>query len=141
MKKILIALTAIALSFSAMAQTKMNDTTAIKKTSKTAHKKSSKTMHKMKTGNGLMMMDGKMMTRQDGKNTPMTEDKTLANGTKVMPDGTVEMKDGKKVQLKEGECVMMDGKIQTMPVKKRACEEFCVSTTSAVFKVHTFRQI
>jgi transcriptional regulator with XRE-family HTH domain len=31
--------------------------------------------------------------------------------------------------------------LQAEKEKNGACEEFCVSTTSAVFKVHTFRQI
>lgn len=43
---------------------------------------------------------------------PMAKDASLKNGTKVNTMGEVVKKDGKKVTLKEGECVMADnGKI------------------------------
>ena len=59
----------------------------------------------------LMMHDGKMVMMHDGQATPMTETKTLPNGTQVMADGTVMMKDGKKMMLKEGEEIGTDGKM------------------------------
>jgi len=108
MKKILIALTAVTLSCSAMAQTKMADTSM--------HKMSHKSMYKM--GKSVMMMDGKMMTMMNGKSMPMTENMTMSNGTMVMTDGTVKMKSGKTMMLKEGYCVRMNGKMEKMPMKK-----------------------
>ena len=107
MKRILIALTAITLSCNAIAQTKMADTSM--------HKMSHQSMKKM--GNSVMMMDGKMMTMMHGKSTPMTETKTMSNGTMVMTDCTIKMKSGKTMMLKEGQCVMMDGKIKKMPME------------------------
>lgn len=103
MKRILIALTAVALSCSAIAQTKT-----------TVQKKVHHTMHK--SHDCMMMEDGKMMTMMNGKEMPMTESKTLSNGTVVMTDGTCKMKDGKTVMLKDDQCIMMDGKI--MPRQK-----------------------
>lgn len=61
--------------------------------------------------NHMMMHDGKMVMMHDGKATPMTETKTLANGTQVMADGTVMLKDGKKMMLKEGQEIGTDGKM------------------------------
>ncbi|WP_345109320.1 DUF6799 domain-containing protein [Hymenobacter algoricola] len=53
----------------------------------------------------MMMHDGKMMVMKNGVMTPMTADMTLANGTRVMTDGTVTMK------LKENQLIGMDGKM------------------------------
>jgi hypothetical protein len=42
---------------------------------------------------GIMMKDGKMMMMKDGKATgPMDHEMTMADGHKVMPDGTMKMK-------------------------------------------------
>lgn len=40
---------------------------------------------------------------------PMDKDMTLANGSKVMMDGTVMMKNGKKMMMKDGMCMDMSG--------------------------------
>ena len=88
MKKLWIALTAITLTFSAMAQTSS-----------------------MKMKDGCMMKDGKMMMMHDGKMMAMDKDMTMKNGTMVMADGTVKMKSGKTMMLKNGYCVDMNGKV------------------------------
>jgi hypothetical protein len=108
MRKIMIAITAVALSCSAMAQTKMDD----------AHmdKMSQKSMSKMH--DCVMMKDGKMVTMVNGKTMPMKATTKMSNGTKVMLDGTCKMKDGKSMMLKEGQCVMINGEVMKMPMKK-----------------------
>jgi hypothetical protein len=61
---------------------------------------------------GIMMDHGKMMLMKMGKPaSPMTSDMTMANGTKVTTAGLVIMRDGTKLEMKDGEMMMMDGKI------------------------------
>mgnify|MGYP003694683267 CR=1 FL=1 len=51
-----------------------------------------------------MMRDGKMWRLQDGKEIGrMDRETTLSNGTKVMMNGKMMMKDGKEMQLQEGQ--------------------------------------
>jgi hypothetical protein len=57
------------------------------------------------------MKEGKMMCMVDGKMSPMTKDMTMKNGTKCMKNGECVMKDGKKMKMKNGECMDMNGKI------------------------------
>lgn len=59
----------------------------------------------------VMMKDGKMIMMKDGKTSPMMEDATMANGTKVMRDGTVILKDATTMKLGEDDMVLMTGKI------------------------------
>lgn len=59
----------------------------------------------------MMMHDGKMTMMHDGQPSPMTKTMTLRNGTKVMADGTVLLKNGKKTMLKEGQEIGTDGKM------------------------------
>src|SRR5882672_804590 len=61
---------------------------------------------------GVMMKDGKMMMMMDGKATgPMEHEMTMADGTKVMANGMVKRKDGKEIHMKDGQMMMMDGKM------------------------------
>jgi hypothetical protein len=61
---------------------------------------------------GVTMKDGKMWRLQDGKEVGrMDRETTMANGTKVMMNGKVLMKDGKEGQLQEGQIMMLDGKM------------------------------
>jgi hypothetical protein len=61
---------------------------------------------------GVMMRDGKMWRLQDGKEIGrMDRETTMANGTRVTMNGKMMMKDGKEVQLQEGQIVMLDGKM------------------------------
>ena len=73
--------------------------------------------------NGVMMKDGKMMMMMDGKATgPMEHEMTMSDGSKVMTDGMVKMKDGKEMHMKDGMMMMMDGKMmeggKAMEMKK-----------------------
>lgn len=60
----------------------------------------------------FMMKDGKMMAGVENSGATMMEkDMMMSDGTKVMMDGKVMMKDGATVMMKEGETIMMkDGK-------------------------------
>lgn len=69
--------------------------------------------------NCMMMKDGKMMQSMDGKTMMMEKTVTLANGTMVMTDGMVKMKDGKSMKLKEGECIDENGMITKMKMEKK----------------------
>lgn len=105
MKKLLVLIAAFLFSFSVYAQEK--------------DKKMDK-MDKMEasTKDCVMMHDGKMMVMKGGETMAMAEEMTLANGTMVMTDGMVKMKDGSSQMLKEGQCVYMDGKVGKMKMNK-----------------------
>ena len=61
---------------------------------------------------GVTMKDGKMWRLQDGKEIGrMDRETTMANGTKVMMNGKMLMKDGKESQLQEGQIMMLDGRL------------------------------
>jgi len=59
----------------------------------------------------VMMKNGKMMMMKDGKTSPMMEDATMENGTKVMVDGTVVLKDATVMKMGEDDMVLMTGKM------------------------------
>ena len=48
---------------------------------------------------------------KSGKMMPMEKDMTMKNGTKCMTNGECVMKDGKKMKMKEGDCMDMSGKM------------------------------
>ena len=61
---------------------------------------------------GVIMKDGKMWRLQDGKEIGrMDRETTMSNGTKVMMNGKMMLKDGKETQLQEGQIMMLDGKL------------------------------
>jgi hypothetical protein len=61
---------------------------------------------------GVIMQNEKMLMMKAGKAAgPMTSDLTMVNGTKVSTAGLMIMRDGKKLEMKDGEMMMMDGKI------------------------------
>jgi hypothetical protein len=61
---------------------------------------------------GVMMKEGKMWRLQDGKEIGRMDRETiLTNGAKVMMNGKMLMKDGKEMQIQEGQIVMLDGKM------------------------------
>ena len=64
-----------------------------------------------------MMKDGKMMVIKDGKTMPMDKDMTMKNGTTCMTNGECTMKDGSKIQMKNGDCIEMSGKMCTDKMK------------------------
>jgi hypothetical protein len=61
---------------------------------------------------GVMMKDGKMVRMTEGKEIGrMDRETTMSNGTRVTMNGKMLMKDGKEMQLQEGQIVMLDGKM------------------------------
>lgn len=61
---------------------------------------------------GVIMQKGHVMTMKRGKPmTSVTNAVTMPNGSKVMPDGMIKMRNGREVHLQNGEMMMMDGYI------------------------------
>jgi hypothetical protein len=61
----------------------------------------------------LMMKDGKLWRLHDGKEIGrMDRETTMSNGTRVMMNGKIVTKDGKEMQLQEGQTMMLDGKMK-----------------------------
>ena len=70
----------------------------------------------------VMMRDGKLWVSKDGKTVPMTSDMTMSNGTKLMTDGSYTTKDGKKMKMKNGDSMNMDGQVMKSDMPKKAAE-------------------
>ncbi len=62
----------------------------------------------LKDGNMMMVIQGKQMT-------PMTADITMSDGSMCLNDGTCRRPDGTLLTLREGQCMMMDGKLTMNP--------------------------
>jgi hypothetical protein len=60
---------------------------------------------------GILKKDGKIMTVRAGEKTELSSEATLGDGTKVMTDGTVISKEGKKWSLKDNDAVLSDGRV------------------------------
>lgn len=88
MKKLIVAFAAVTLSLKAVAQEKKTHGL------------------KMKQGNELVMKDGKVIMLKDGKTKIIAKDIILPNGSIVSPDGIVKTKNGKIMQMKEGELMV-----------------------------------
>ncbi|MDQ6608853.1 MAG: hypothetical protein M3Y85_03430 [Bacteroidota bacterium] len=106
MKRLLIIAVSFLLASALKAQDKM-------------HSKMATKMSHSKQKDCVIMEDGKMMQMKDGKTMMMDHDMKMTNGTMVMTDGSVKMKNGKMSKLKEGDCVMMNGKMTHMAMKKK----------------------
>lgn len=87
MKKLIVAFAAITLSLKAVAQEKKMCNS------------------KIRQGNEIMMKDGKVTLLKDGKTKIIAKDIILPNGSIVSPDGIVKTKNGKIMQMKEGELI------------------------------------
>ena len=106
MKKLLILITALALSSTAFSQEKMEMKKGMKM-GKMNHKMGMKKDH-------IMMMDGKMKMVKNGKEMPIENEMTMGDGTKVMADGMCTKKDGTTMTMKNGDMMDMDGKMGKM---------------------------
>jgi hypothetical protein len=62
----------------------------------------------------IQMKDGKLSEIINGKKEPVTQDKTLPNGTTIHPDGKINDRDGNWRQLQDGEYMTMDGRIRKL---------------------------
>lgn len=84
---------------------------AAPKTAKTA-----KTMHKA-SPEYCTLKGGKMMLMKNGKLEPLTADMTMTDGSVCMTDGTCKTKDGTATKMKEGECMLMNGRMTMHPTE------------------------
>lgn len=57
----------------------------------------------------IAMENGKMIAVIDGKIIPMDQNVTMKNGTQCMTDGTCMLKSGKKIIMKNGDMMDMNG--------------------------------
>lgn len=60
---------------------------------------------------GLVKRDGKIIVLEDGKFRPLTESKTLGNGSVVEPTGLVTSTDKNKITMKDGDFLTLDGEL------------------------------
>jgi hypothetical protein len=60
-------------------------------------------------GDMVMMQNGKVMVTRNGETMPMEEELTMADGTKIMPNGQLLMNDGTARMMEEGETMMLQG--------------------------------
>jgi hypothetical protein len=58
----------------------------------------------------LIMKDGKMYHSMNGKEMMMENQMTLQNGTVMQANGSYQLKNGKQHQLRNGQCMGMNGK-------------------------------
>jgi hypothetical protein len=108
MKKILMIMAAVAFSFASIAQ----NSTSGKMETKKETKKASPRCFEMK--------NGKIMQMKEGSTTEILGETTLENGAVLTKDGVIKMPDGSTRQVKEGECVNMDGKIENKTDGKKS---------------------
>ncbi|HEX8427922.1 DUF6799 domain-containing protein [Hymenobacter sp.] len=66
---------------------------------------------------GVMMKEGKVLMTQSGITSPVTQEASLVNGTKISPDGTVTMANGTTATLKEGDYMSLSGRLTTAASK------------------------
>ncbi|MDQ2718595.1 MAG: hypothetical protein M3Z26_02355 [Bacteroidota bacterium] len=101
MKKVLLALLAITLSFGVFAQDSASSMSHSQNRNSRRH-------------DGIMMRNGKLMVWENGQGSQLTQDRTLSNGTIISSNGTVKMSDGTTKTLKDGDYIGMDGTMGTM---------------------------
>jgi hypothetical protein len=69
-----------------------------------------KTQDRIKLHDHLLYKDGNLYQVKDQKQTRVEAQVKLKNGTTIEPDGMFRKKNGDRLQLKNGECLDMDGK-------------------------------
>jgi hypothetical protein len=63
------------------------------------------------------MKEGKVLVTQQGRTSPLTQDMTLVNGTKVSSTGAVTMTNGTTATLLEGDMMSLSGRLTTAKMK------------------------
>ncbi|NRD22608.1 hypothetical protein HNV10_05110 [Winogradskyella litoriviva] len=58
-----------------------------------------------------MLVDGEMVQIRNQSQNRLQQKLNLDNGTTVNPDGSYQTREGKKLQLREGECLNMEGEM------------------------------
>lgn len=66
---------------------------------------------------GIMLKGGKVLVTQMGQTTPLTQELSLTNGTKITPTGSVVTAAGVSTQLQEGDMVSLSGRLTTSAQK------------------------
>lgn len=66
---------------------------------------------------GILLKDGKVLVTQMGRTTPLTQEMSLTNGTKISPNGTIVTSAGVSTQLQEGDLMSLSGRITTSAQK------------------------
>src|ERR1051326_6895680 len=69
--------------------------------------------------NCLTLRNGKVILLQNGKATPLKQDTTLPNGTKITVLGRIIPKNGAKTEMKTGECFNYEGTRMTNAEDKK----------------------
>ena len=59
----------------------------------------------------IMMKNGQMIEVEHGRRVPVKHDITLVNGTTIHRNGKIDDSNGKTRHLREGQYILMDGKI------------------------------
>ena len=62
-----------------------------------------------------LMKDGNMLLVKNGEMAPMTATLIMGDGSLCMTDGTCQRKNGSTVMLREGQSMLMNGKITRHP--------------------------
>jgi hypothetical protein len=118
MKKIILTMTAIAISAIVFAQSdstnRMNQNTNVKSghdiNSNANQDMNQQTMDKSKS-DGYRMQNGKVIVSKNGQLTTMEKEMTFSDGSILKSDGTIIRKDGTKLMIKDGEYVDVTGKV------------------------------
>ena len=66
-------------------------------------------------GDQVTMKDGRMRVVRNGESMPMEAEVTLADGTRVMPNGQVLMANGTARMMREGETLTVDREPDRIP--------------------------
>ncbi|MEO5570163.1 MAG: DUF6799 domain-containing protein [Bacteroidia bacterium] len=125
MKKIILTITAVAISAVVLAQTdsinKMDQNNNVKAghdiNTTSIDDMNRQTMDNSKY-DGYRMQNGKIMMSKNGQMTTMEKEMTFNDGSVLSNDGTIIRKDGTKIMIKDGEYVDFTGKIVRSDRKK-----------------------
>ena len=108
MKKLFIAIFALSLTAGAFAQ---DSTGAINNMPQ---------VNKTQSHDGVIMKNGKVILMKNGQSSILTQDLVLSDGTTVMADGNVKMKDGTAATMQEGDYFKMDGSKGNIKMKQNS---------------------
>jgi uncharacterized protein YdeI (BOF family) len=118
MKKIILTITAVAISAIVYAQTDSTNRMNQNNNTKSGYEMNTNpnqdmnrhTMDKSKY-DGYRLQNGKVMMSKNGQMTTMEKEMTFNDGSVLRSDGTIIRKDGTKLMIKDGEYVDLTGKV------------------------------
>ncbi len=87
--------------------------------------------------NCCTMQNGKMMCIISGQLLPMDNDMIMNNGAKCSRNGLCILKNGETIQLKEGECMNMDGKLDKLQMMHRGIQAGTENKTTSSQMLYT----